>query len=399
MKLNLRTFSPKQKIKGAPILVRVDWNVPEAAARGLEGSLKLERSVSFIKQLSKRGAVVILLTHFGRPKRKDKVHTTQFLAKRMKRYGLTIAFHPESVSKPADRKRLADRLLKAKPGSIHLLENVRFERGEEKNAVPLSKAWASLGDIFINDAFASCHRAHASVVGIAKIIPSYAGPSLTEEVEHLGRLLEKPTSPFVAVIGGKKLSSKIPVIKVLLDRCDKVLVGGAMATPFLSAKKLQVGKSYLEKASIKEAAKLLKKPGLMLPLDVMVAEKLVPNPKLRRVKVDAIGKKDIVVDIGPSTLASWSKTIATSKTVLWNGPVGWTECKPCGNGSRFLARIIATRAKGPAFGVSGGGDTLPILAETKTAKWFDFISTGGGAMLEFLSLKGKLPGITALQRR
>jgi len=379
--------------------VRVDWNVPEAAARGLEGSLKLERSVSFIKQLSKRGAVVILLTHFGRPKRKDKVHTTQFLAKRMKRYGLTIAFHPESVSKPADRKRLADRLLKAKPGSIHLLENVRFERGEEKNAVPLSKAWASLGDIFINDAFASCHRAHASVVGIAKIIPSYAGPSLTEEVEHLGRLLEKPTSPFVAVIGGKKLSSKIPVIKVLLDRCDKVLVGGAMATPFLSAKKLQVGKSYLEKASIKEAAKLLKKPGLMLPLDVMVAEKLVPNPKLRRVKVDAIGKKDIVVDIGPSTLASWSKTIATSKTVLWNGPVGWTECKPCGNGSRFLARIIATRAKGPAFGVSGGGDTLPILAETKTAKWFDFISTGGGAMLEFLSLKGKLPGITALQRR
>ena len=379
--------------------MRVDWNVPEAAARGLEGSLKLERSVSFIKQLSKRGAVVILLTHFGRPKRKDKVHTTQFLAKRMKRYGLTIAFHPESVSKPADRKRLADRLLKAKPGSIHLLENVRFERGEEKNAVPLSKAWASLGDIFINDAFASCHRAHASVVGIAKIIPSYAGPSLTEEVEHLGRLLEKPTSPFVAVIGGKKLSSKIPVIKVLLDRCDKVLVGGAMATPFLSAKKLQVGKSYLEKASIKEAAKLLKKPGLMLPLDVMVAEKLVPNPKLRRVKVDAIGKKDIVVDIGPSTLASWSKTIATSKTVLWNGPVGWTECKPCGNGSRFLARIIATRAKGPAFGVSGGGDTLPILAETKTAKWFDFISTGGGAMLEFLSLKGKLPGITALQRR
>jgi phosphoglycerate kinase len=396
--LRLRTFSTKQKIKGVPILVRVDWNVPEAAARGLEGSLKLERSVSFIKQLAKRGAIIILLTHFGRPKRKDKIHSTRFLAKRMKRYGLDIAFHPESVSKPEECKRLNDRLAKAKPGSIHLLENVRFEKGEEKNAVSLAKAWASLGYFFINDAFASCHRAHASVVGIAKMLPSYAGPNLSEEVAHLGRLLEKPTSPFVAIIGGKKLSSKIPVMKELLTRCDHVLVGGAMATPFLAAKKLEVGKSYLEKESIAEAAKLLKKSGLVLPVDVMVAQKLVANPKLKRVMVDAIGRKDIIVDIGPATLAAWSKAIATSKTILWNGPVGWTECKPCGNGSRFLARVIATRAKGPAFGVSGGGDTLPILAETKTAKWFDFISTGGGAMLEFLSLKGKLPGILTLMK-
>jgi phosphoglycerate kinase len=399
MKLNLRTLPPKHKIKGVPILVRVDWNVPEAAARGLEGSLKLERSVPFIKQLVKRGAIVILLTHFGRPKRKDKLHSTRPLAKRMKRYGLDIAFHPESVSKPEERKRLADRLGKVKPGSLHLLENVRFEKGEEKNAVPLVKAWASLGYFFVNDAFASCHRAHASVVGLAKMLPSYAGPSLAQEVAHLGRLLEKPSSPFIAIIGGKKLSSKIPVMKELLERCDQVLVGGAMATPFLAAKKLQVGKSYLEKASIKEAAKFLKKPGLVLPLDVMVADKLIANPKLKRVSVDTIGKKDIIVDIGPSTLAAWSKIISTSKTILWNGPVGWTECKPCGNGSRFLARMIATRAKGSAFGVSGGGDTLPILAETKPAKWFDFISTGGGAMLEFLSLKGKLPGIVALQRR
>lgn len=399
MKLNLRTLPPKHKIKGVPILVRVDWNVPEAAARGLEGSLKLERSVPFIRQLAKRGAIVILLTHFGRPTRRDKVHSTRPLAKRMKRYGLDISFHPESVSKPEERKRLAERLSKAQPGSVHLLENVRFEKGEEKNAVPLVKAWASLGYFFINDAFASCHRAHASVAGLAKMLPSYAGPSLTEEVVHLGRLLEKPSSPFIAVIGGKKLSSKIPVMKELLARCDKVLVGGAMATPFFAAKKLEVGKSYLDKTSIKEAGALLKKPGLVLPVDVMVADKLVQNPKLRRVLVDAIGKKDIIVDIGPSTLAAWSDIIGSSKTILWNGPLGWTECKPCGNGSRFLARSIATRAKGPAFGVAGGGDTLPILAETNTVKWFDFISTGGGAMLEFISLKGKLPGIISLQRR
>lgn len=398
MKSNLRTLSPTHKIKGIPILVRVDWNVPEAAARGLEGSLKLERSVPYIKQLAKRGAIVILLTHFGRPKRKDKIHSTHFLVKRMKHYGFDMAFHPESVSKPEERKKLADRLAKAKPGSIHLLENVRFEKGEEKNAISLAKAWASLGYFFVNDAFASCHRAHASVVGIAKILPSYAGPSLLEEVAHLERLLGKPASPFVAVIGGKKLSTKIPVMKELLSRCDKVLVGGAMATPFLVAKKIQIGKSYLEKASIKEAAKLLKKSGLVLPVDAIVTDKISTNPKLKRVLIDAIGKKDIGVDIGPSTLAAWAKIIGSAKTILWNGPVGLTECRSCGNGSRFLARVIAARSKGPAFGVAGGGDTLPILAETKTAKWFDFISTGGGAMLEFLSLKGKLPGITVLQR-
>lgn len=399
MKSILRTLSPTHKVKGMPVLVRVDWNVPDAAAHGLEGSLKLERSVPFIKQLVKRGAIVILLTHFGRPKRKDRIHTTRPLAKRMKRYGLDITFHPESVSKPEELKRLAKRLADAKQGTIHLLENVRFEKGEEKNAIPLAKAWASLGYFFINDAFASCHRAHASVVGIAKQLPSYAGPSLVDEVAHLGRLLGKPASPFVAVIGGKKLSTKIPVIKELLSRCDHVLVGGAMATPFLVAKKLQIGKSYLEKATVKEAGKLLKKPGLLLPIDVIVTNKLIPNPKLKRVMVDAIGRQDIVVDIGPSTLVAWSKIIATSKTVLWNGPVGWTECESCGNGSRFLARVIATRSKGRAFAVAGGGDTLPILAETKTEKWMDFISTGGGAMLEFLSLKGKLPGTNVLLRR
>lgn len=399
MKLNLRTLSTKQKIKGVPILVRVDWNVPEAAARGLEGSLKLERSVSGIKQLAKRGAVVILLTHFGRPKKKDSFHSTRLLAKRMKRYGLDIGFHAESVGKPVERQKLADKLAKAKPGSIHLLENVRFEKGEEKNLISIAKAWASLADIFVNDAFAASHRPHASVVGVSKLLPSYAGPSLVEEVERLGRLLHSPASPFVAIIGGKKLSTKIPVLKELLTRCDRVLVGGAMATPFLAAKKLQVGKSYLETSSVAEASKLLKKSGLVLPVDVMVADKLVTSPKIRRVAVDAIGKKDIIVDVGPATLAQWAKIIAGAKTILWNGPVGWTECKPCGSGSRFVARIVGTRSKGPAFGVAGGGDTLPVLADTKAAKWLDFISTGGGAMLEFIAQKGRLPGITALLRK
>jgi phosphoglycerate kinase len=397
--MKLRVLSPKQKLKGVPVLVRVDWNVPESAARGLEGSLKLERSVATIKQLSKRGAIVILLTHFGRPKKKDRLHSTRPLAKRMKRYGLQIDFHPESVSKPEERKRLSERLVKAKSGSIHLLENVRFEKGEEKNLPTLAKAWASLGDLFINDAFASCHRAHASVVGLAKQLPSYAGPSLVDEVTHLDRLLEKPPSPFVAVIGGKKLSTKLPVLKTLLDRCDHVLIGGAMATPFLAAKNLSTGKSYIENGSIALAKKIRAAKNLWLPLDVIVTQKLVTKPVVKRVPVEAIGKKDIVIDVGPATLAGWSSLIGDAKTILWNGPIGWTESKTCGAGSRFIARMIAARAKGPAFGVAGGGDTLPVIAETKATKWMDFVSTGGGAMLEFISERGKLPGIVALLRK
>lgn len=398
MKLNLRTLSPKQKLNGVPVLVRVDWNVPEAT-RGLEGSLKFERSIPFIKHLSKRGAIVILLTHLGRPARRDRIHSTKSLALRMKRYGLKIDFHPESVSKADDQKKLADRLKKAKPGSVHLLENVRFEKGEEKNLPTLAKAWAALGDVFINDAFASCHRAHASVTGIAKLLPSYAGPNLVEEVQHLGVLLEKPPAPFVAVIGGKKLSTKIPVIRELLARCDKVLIGGAMATPFLAAKKLAVGKSYLEKNAVKDAGKLVSKTNLMLPKDVIVADQLSAKPFLKRVQVSEIGKRDIIVDVGPQTLAEWAAVIKGAKTVLWNGPLGWVECAPCGSGSRFMARIIASRAKGKAFGVVGGGDTLPVLEQTKTSKWFDFVSTGGGALLEFIASRGKIPGITSLIRR
>jgi len=396
--MQLRTLSSKQKLKGVPVLVRVDWNVPEASVYSLEGSLKLERSVAGIKDLVKRGAIVILLTHFGRPKKKDRLHSTKFLPKIMKRYGLNIVFHPESVSKQDELKKLSSTLKQADPGSIHLLENVRFEKGEEENAASLTKAWASLADLFINDAFASCHRAHASVVGLAKILPSYAGPSLMEEVEQLERLLERPSSQFIAVIGGKKLTTKLPVIKELIKKCDQVLIGGAMATPFLAAKNLEVGKSYLESGSVNEAKKLAKIKNILLPKDVIVTEKLEQNPRLTRTKVDTIGKKQIIVDVGPQTLAEWSALIARAKTILWNGPLGWSEASVCEAGSRFIARIIATRSKGKAFGVVGGGDTLPVLAGVSAAKWIDFVSTGGGAMLEFIAAKGNLPGLKTLRR-
>jgi phosphoglycerate kinase len=281
---------------------------------------------------------------------------------------------------------------------VHLLENVRFEKGEETNDKSLAKAYADLADMFVNDAFASCHRSHVSVVGIAKLLPAYAGPSLTNEVSHLIRLIDKPASPFIAVVGGLKLSTKLPVIEALASACDKVMIGGAMATPFLKAKKFDIGKSVYEKEGVAIAAKLLKKKNLLLPEDVVVTQKLTPNPSLRRVGVRQIEKRDMVVDVGPKTLKAWGEQIAKAKTILWNGPIGITENKACGFGSRFLARAIARRAKGKAFGVSGGGDTIPVIVQTKTEEGFDFVSTGGGAMLEFIAKRGKLPGIMALLR-
>lgn len=379
--------------------MRVDWNVPANGSAERDASLKIERSLPLLKELKKRGAKVVVLTHLGRPAKRDKWFSTQPLVRLLREtYGSEIAYHPESVANKAEHAALRSKLATATPGSIHLLENVRFLKGEETNEKKLAQAYADLGDIFINDAFASCHRAHASVVGIAKLLPSYAGPSLVEEVSALSRLLDHPKSPFIAVIGGLKLTTKLPVIEALCRVCDEVLIGGAMATAFFKAQKMEVGKSTHEKEGVALAKKLLKCKNIRLPEDVVVTTKVTASPALRRVSVDAIGKKDMIVDVGPKTLKAWAEIIASASTIVWNGPVGLIECATCGFGSRFLARVIGARAKGKAFGVAGGGDTLPAIHATKTESHFDFVSTGGGAMLDFIALKGRLPGLMVLLR-
>lgn len=399
MKIALRTFSSRKPLRGRVVLVRVDWNVPANGSAERDASLKIERSLPLLKELKKRGAKVVVLTHLGRPAKRDKWFSTQPLVRLLREtYGSEIAYHPESVANKAEHAALRSKLATATPGSIHLLENVRFLKGEETNEKKLAQAYADLGDIFINDAFASCHRAHASVVGIAKLLPSYAGPSLVEEVSALSRLLDHPKSPFIAVIGGLKLTTKLPVIEALCRVCDEVLIGGAMATAFFKAQKMEVGKSTHEKEGVALAKKLLKCKNIRLPEDVVVTTKVTASPALRRVSVDAIGKKDMIVDVGPKTLKAWAEIIASASTIVWNGPVGLIECATCGFGSRFLARVIGARAKGKAFGVAGGGDTLPAIHATKTESHFDFVSTGGGAMLDFIALKGRLPGLMVLLR-
>lgn len=399
MKIALRTFSSRKPLRGRVVLVRVDWNVPANGSAERDASLKIERSLPLLKELKKRGAKVVVLTHLGRPAKRDKWFSTKPLVRLLREtYGSEIAYHPESVANKAEHAALRSALTAAAPGSIHLFENVRFLKGEETNEKRLAEAYADLGDIFINDAFASCHRAHASVVGIAKLLPSYAGPSLVEEVAALSRLLDHPKSPFIAVIGGLKLSTKLPVIEALCRSCDEVLIGGAMATALFKAKKIETGRSAHEKEGVALAKKLLKHKNIHLPQDVVVTTRITSDPVLRRVSVDAIGKKDMIVDVGPNTLKAWAEIIASASTIVWNGPVGLIECATCGFGSRFLARVIGARVKGKAFGVAGGGDTLPAIHATKTESHFDFVSTGGGAMLDFIALKGRLPGLMVLLR-
>ncbi len=395
--MNLKTLPKTKSLKGQRVLVRVDWNIPLDGGVEPEASLKVERSLRTLQDLAKRGAVIIVMTHLGRPKKREMALSTKQLVPLLKKaYQLEVVFHPESISDKVGRTKLGKDLKAAEPGSIHLLENVRFEAGEEKNLPSLAKAYASLADLFVNDAFASCHREHVSVVGVAKYMPAFAGPSLVDEVKALSPLLGKPKRPFVAVIGGKKLTTKLPVIQALLTVCDVVMVGGAMAHAGFVAKGLAIGKSYLEKEGVEDAKKLIRSSKLRLPVDVMVATKLEPRADLQNVTVDKVGKKEMIVDIGYATMKEWAECIQGAQTILWNGPVGITEIASMGSGSRFLARVIGGHAKNKAFGVAGGGDTIPVIMETKTQTWFDFVSTGGGAMLEFFVKKGRLPGLDVL---
>ncbi len=385
-------------IEGKRVLLRVDWNIPLGGSVAPDESLKILRTLPTIHALADRGAVVILLTHLGRPKAREQTLSTLHLLPLLKTFGLKPKFHSASVSRPAERAALIASLQEARPGSIHILENVRFEPGEERNDAKLIRAYAEIGEIFINDAFASSHRAHVSVSGLAKALPSFAGPALILEEKHLSKFLHNPKEPFVAVIGGLKLSTKIPVLKALLDICDHVMIGGAMATTFAAARGWKTGASFVEKEAIPLAKRLLKERGLVLPERVVVADAICHGAKQRIVLLSEIGSKDIVVDIAPATLKQWAETWRSAKTILWNGPVGVMEVPEFGAGSRFTARALASCAKGRSFVVAGGGDTVPVLFKTKTEKDFDYVSTGGGALLEYLANDGDLPGTTVLKK-
>ena len=379
--------------------MRVDYNVAIKKGRILEIE-RIERSFETINYLVKKKAKVILMSHLGSPEGK---YVKDLSLKPVAYYLDSQAKKKVTFVNDCVGEQVKSQVKKLKPGQILLLENLRFHPGEEKNDAKFAQELASLADIYVNEAFSVCHRAHASVSAITKYLPAYAGFNLADEVENLSQLLKGFKRPAIAIIGGVKISTKIKVIANLLLRYDYVLVGGALANNFLAAKKINIGKSVWEKDYLKLTRDLLEKSKgrLVLPVDVRIASRIKAGNEAKPVSVSGlnklVSKKWQIVDIGPKTEFYFESLIHKSKTLVWNGPMGVFEIPGFSHGTDFICQKVCQHAKGSAFGVVGGGETIAVLEKLKLKNWPDFVSTAGGAMLEFL--EGKvLPGIKPLMK-
>ncbi|HEX2282388.1 MAG TPA: phosphoglycerate kinase [Thermomicrobiales bacterium] len=380
------------EVRGKRVLVRVDFNVPLRDGEVADDS-RIRAALPTIQYLRERGAAVVLATHLGRPKGKvDPAYSVAPVARRLSELlGLKVATVAVVAGPEAEHAAAALR-----PGDVLLLANTRFEPGEEANDPELAAGLARLGDLFVNDAFGAAHRAHASTVGVAKLLPSYAGFLLQREETALSRLLNDPERPFVAVLGGAKVSDKFGVLEHLLGRVDALLLGGGMANTVLLAQGHQIGTSLAETDLVDEARRLLdtaEARGVLIltPTDAITARSLDSTNGTVTV-VDAIPADEAIFDIGPSTVAQYCERVAGARTVFWNGPMGVFERTPFESGTLGIARCVADAR---AFTVVGGGDSLAAIDASGFAERIDHVSTGGGASLEYL--EGQvLPGIAAL---
>ena len=387
-------------LSGKTVLLRLDLNVPMHAGRVTDDT-RIRRALPTLQHLISAHAKVVILSHFGRPK--GRVDLSQSLAPLVDvlsdaLWDRPVRFAPDCVGNAA---RLA--VENATAGDIILMENLRFHAEEEAGDTEFAAKLASLGDVFVNDAFSCCHRPHASIVGINAHLPSVAGILLQQEVEALGRVLEKPNRPLTAVVGGSKVSTKLELLGNLVARVDKLVVGGAMANTFLYALGHDVGQSLCE-ADMKETAlaivKAAKDKGceLLLPSDVVVATRFARHAASAVVSVDAIPHDAMVLDVGPQTIVDLAAHLRMSKTVVWNGPVGAFETSPFDASTITLARMVAGLSRsGHIHSVAGGGDTVAALAHAGLADEFSYLSTAGGAFLEWLEGK-ELPGVAALMK-
>lgn len=398
--MNKRTvadLSPAE-MKGRRVLVRVDFNVPLGEGGTVSDDTRIRAALPTLQLLVKGGARVVLCSHLGRPKGgPDPKYSMAPVARRLQELlGKPVAFCPVVVGPEAEA---ATRALK--DGDVLVLENTRFEKGEEKNDAALAAAMARLGDCYVNDAFGSAHRAHASTEGVAKLLrPAVAGLLMQKELDYLGGALDKPKRPFVAVLGGSKISGKIDVIDALLPKVDALLVGGAMACTFYKAMGFETGTSLVEPDRIEMAKALVERAGstLILPHDATVAPAVDQGGKAHAVKRDAIPATEAMLDIGPDTAASYARAIASAKTVVWNGPMGVFETAPFDAGTNAVAQAMAEATAKGCTTVVGGGDSAAAVEAAGLAAKMSHVSTGGGASLEFL--EGKvLPGVAALDDR
>jgi phosphoglycerate kinase len=379
------------EVSGRKVLLRVDFNVPLKDG-AIGNDARIRASLPTIEKLLNRGASIILISHLGRPD--GAVREELRLAPVARRLSELLG---RPVKQAADVAGVSARESAANlhPGELLLLENVRFEPGEEKNDPNLAQRLAALGDLYVNDAFGAAHRAHASTSGITCYLPSYAGDLMVSEIDALSALLDRPNRPFVAVLGGAKVSDKIGVVKNLLDKVDSVLIGGAMANTFLVAQGFRIGRSLSEPDEIKSAKSTLAQArrrgvSVFLPIDVIVADD--PDGSGEVVAVDEISDNTSIFDIGPRTREAFAEELATARTIFWNGPMGVFEREPFAAGTIALAEAIACSG---AFSVVGGGDSLAAIDQAGVAGHISHMSTGGGASLEFL--EGKvLPSVAAL---
>lgn len=383
------------QLRGKRALVRVDFNVPLDDKRQVTDDSRIRAAIPTIKFLLDRGARVVLLSHLGRPKGKPETkYSLEPVGRRLRELlpGVKGTFLESTDTDEAyEITRNADY-------DVLLLENTRFLGGEESNEPRLSRSLAQLGDLFVNDAFGSAHRAHASTEGVAKFLsPAVAGLLMEKELEYLGNALAQPKRPFVAILGGAKISGKIDVIEAMLPKVDHMLIGGAMACTFFRAMELETGKSLVEEDRVDMAKALLKRGAkkLVLPVDASVAPSIEEGKQARDVGRDAIPPDLAMLDIGPKSAKEFARIIGTAQTVVWNGPMGVFETPPFDQGTRAVAQALAEATKRGATTIVGGGDSAAAVADFGLDDDMSHVSTGGGASLEFLEGR-TLPGVAAL---
>ncbi len=384
-------------VKDKRVLIRVDLNVPMEGGR-ITDNTRIRAAVPTIAAITEKGGKAILLSHFGRPRGRDVSQSLKPVAPVLAGLlGKPVAFANDCIGPDAEKAVSA-----MKAGEVLLLENTRFHAGEEKNSPDFVAALAKLGDIYVNDAFSAAHRAHASTEGLAHKLPSYAGRAMQAEIGALTRALTSPVKPLAAIVGGAKISSKLALLSNLLAKVDLLVIGGAMANTFLAAQGKNIGKSLSEPDLIETARKILREAkakdrDILLPVDAAVAKKFEANAPSRAVMIDAVGPDEMILDIGLQSIALIAARLANSRTIVWNGPMGAFEVSPFDAGTVTLAREVAKlTGQGLVSSFAGGGDTLAALRHAGVVDQFSYVSTAGGAFLEWLEGK-PLPGVEALR--
>jgi len=391
-----KTLDDMGDIQGKRVLVREDLNVPMADGRVTDDT-RLRATLATVGELADRGAIVLVLAHFGRPKGVPSPELS--LAQIVKPYEAVLGRPVRYI----DWEGAADAIATLQPGDIGVLENTRFFGGEEKNDPAVVERFAALGDLYVNDAFSAAHRAHASTEGLAHKLPAFAGRAMEAELDALEKALGKPEHPVAAVVGGAKVSTKLAVLKHLVTRVDHLIIGGGMANTFLAARGVDVGKSLCEHELTGTADEIFDAAEaagctIHLPYDVVVAKEFKPNPVTRTVNVHEVAADEMILDIGPAATESLGDVLKNCRTLVWNGPLGVFETPPFDTATVALARTAAALTKeGGLVSVAGGGDTVAALNQAGVADQFSFVSTAGGAFLEWMEGK-ELPGVAALIR-